>query len=78
MSDATAPQLYARRITPSLNYDFTVGKVYEVKNAGSVDAQVLTDTGDVFFVGRYGDNVWPARWQFFWLMPDGTELEALE
>lgn len=72
------PKFCVRRIVEPYNGDFTRGQVYEVKDADTAMAYVLTNNGNKFQVGRYGAILFENRWQFFWLLPDGTELEALK
>jgi len=70
---SVAPQLCLRRIGPG-RHGLTVGKLYPVK--GMKDPwyhQIHDDLGGYFeTLGR------KPFWQQVWLLPDGTELEALE
>ena len=69
MNDNTVPRLCLKRVTKGVNW-WTVGKLYPI-----VNGVISDDLGDGYYVHQHDFS---RRFIAVWLLPDGTELEALE
>lgn len=72
------PKLHLKRIAyaePAVM--FTIGKLYKVVAELSYGYRVTDDEGK-YWGATYGDVRHSKLWQLVWILPDGTELEALE
>jgi hypothetical protein len=72
MSEANdGPKLYLRRTYDNPAAAFTVGKLYEL-TTDNRGCRIVRDDD------KADIDYYPDRWQEVWILPDGTELEALE